>query len=86
TARKGVTVNALCPGYTETDIVTDAVGRIAAKTGRDETQARAEFEAVNPMGRLVQPDEVASSVVWLCQPAQGAITGQSIAIAGGEVM
>lgn len=86
TAKKGITVNALCPGYTETDIVAGAVDKIAAKTGRDEAAARAEFEAVNPMGRLVQPDEVAASVVWLCQPSQGAITGQSIAIAGGEVM
>lgn len=84
-ARKGVTVNAVCPGYTETDIVRDAVANIVAKTGRSEDEARGELAKRNPQGRLVQPDEVADTVVWLCQPAAGAVTGQSIAVAGGEV-
>lgn len=86
TARKGITVNAVCPGYTETEIVTEAIGNIASKTGRKPEEAKAELEAVNPQGRLVQPEEVASTVGWLCDPAQGAITGQAIAVAGGEVM
>lgn len=84
-AKKGVTVNAVCPGYTETDIVRDAVANIVAKTGRSEDEARAELAKRNPQGRLVQPQEVADAVLWLCQPGAGAMTGQSLAVAGGEV-
>lgn len=85
-AKSGVTVNAVCPGYTETDIVKDAVANIMAKTGRSEAEARAELTARNPQGRLVQPEEVASAVAWLCLPEQRSMTGQAIAVAGGEVM
>jgi 3-hydroxybutyrate dehydrogenase len=85
-AKKGVTVNAVCPGYTETDIVERAVDQIARKTGRSADQARAELAAGNPQGRLVQPDEVAQAVVWLCRRESAAINGQAIAVAGGEVM
>jgi len=85
-AAKGVTVNAVCPGYTETDIVREAVANIMAKTGRSEEQARAELAAGNPQKRLVQPEEVANAVAWLCQPDAAAMNGQSIAVAGGEVM
>ncbi len=85
-AKKGITVNAVCPGYTETDIVRDSIANVMAKTGRTEEQARAEFTAGNPQGRLVQADEVADTVAWLCGPAASAITGQSIAVCGGEVM
>jgi 3-hydroxybutyrate dehydrogenase len=85
-ARRGVTVNAVCPGYTETEFVERAVAQIRAKTGRTAEQARAELVAVNPQGRLIQPEEVAQVVVWLCRPAAASVTGQAIAIAGGEVM
>ena len=85
-AKKGLTVNAVCPGYTETDIVRDSIANVMAKTGRTEAQARAEFTAGNPQGRLVQAEEVADTVVWLCGPAASAITGQSIAVCGGELM
>ncbi|WP_087721625.1 SDR family NAD(P)-dependent oxidoreductase [Pandoraea sp. PE-S2T-3] len=85
-AKKGVTVNAVCPGYTETDILRDTIANIVAKTGRSEAEARAELAKHNPQGRLVQPDEVADTVLWLCQPGAGAITGQSVAVAGGEVL
>lgn len=85
-ATKGLTVNAVCPGYTETDIVRNSIANVMAKTGRTEEQARAEFTAGNPQGRLVQVDEVADAVAWLCGPAASAITGQSIAVCGGEVM
>ena len=85
-ASKGVTVNAVCPGYTETDIVKTAVANIVAKTGRSEEQARAELAAGNPQKRLVQIEEVANAVAWLCQPESAAMNGQSIAVAGGEVM
>lgn len=85
-AAKGITVNAVCPGYTETDIVRDAVANIVGKTGRTEAQARAELAARNPQRRLVQPDEVADAVAWLCRSSASAITGQSLPVAGGEVM
>ncbi|GJJ04871.1 3-hydroxyacyl-CoA dehydrogenase [Duganella rhizosphaerae] len=85
-ATKGVTVNAVCPGYTETDIVREAVANIVARTGRSEDQARAELAAGNPQKRLVQSEEVASAVAWLCLPEAGAMNGQSVAVAGGEVM
>jgi len=59
---------------------------IVAKTGRTDAEARAELSAGNPQKRIVQPEEVANAVAWLCLPGSEAITGQSIAIAGGEVM
>ncbi|SFU66923.1 SDR family NAD(P)-dependent oxidoreductase [Pseudoduganella namucuonensis] len=85
-AAKGVTVNAVCPGYTETDIVRDAIANIVARTGRSEDQARAELAAGNPQKRLVQSEEVANAVAWLCLPDSSAMNGQAIAVAGGEVM
>jgi len=83
-ATKGITVNAVCPGYTDTDIVRKAVEQIAAKTGRSKDDALAELVRTNPQGRLIQPDEVADAVVWLCH--QDSMTGQAITVAGGEVM
>lgn len=85
-ARKNITVNAVCPGYTETDIVREAVTNIVNKTGRSESEARAELVGRNPQGRLIQPQEVAGAVLWLCLPGSASITGQTIAVAGGEVM
>jgi 3-hydroxybutyrate dehydrogenase len=85
-AKKGITVNAVCPGYTETSIVEKAVQQISSKTGRSADEARAELSAANPQGRLIQPDEVARTVVWLCRRESSSITGQAIAVAGGEVM
>lgn len=84
TARSGVTVNAVCPGYTDTDMVADSLAAITAKTGRPGEQAQAELVKANPQGRLIQPEEVAAAVLYLCGPASGAITGQSILINGGE--
>lgn len=84
--RKGVTVNAVCPGYTETDILLRGIERVVAKTGRCPEEARAEFVKSNPQGRLVQPEEVADAVGWLCSDGAAAVTGQSISVAGGEVM
>lgn len=85
-ATKGITVNSVCPGYTETDIVKSAVANIVAKTGRGEEEARSELAKGNPMKRLVMPHEVADAVRWLCGEGAASITGQSIAVAGGEVM
>lgn len=85
-AKKGITVNAVCPGYTETEIVTTSIERVVAKTGRTPEQAMAEFVKNNPQGCLVQPQQVADAVLWLCGQGAGAVTGQAIAVAGGEVM
>ncbi len=85
TARRGVTVNAVCPGYTETDIVRDAVANIMQKTGKSEAEAREALTARNPQGRMVQPGEVADAVLWLASPGAAAITGQAISVSGGEV-
>jgi len=85
-AKKGVTVNAVCPGYTETDILRESIANVVAKTGRSEAEAMAEFAAGNPQQRIVQPEEVADAVRWLCGEAAGSINGQSISVSGGEVM
>ena len=85
-ATKGITVNAVCPGYTETEMLEWTIDAIVAKTGRTAQQARAELSERNPQRRMVQPEEVANAVAWLCLPGSEAITGQSLAIAGGEVM
>lgn len=79
-AAKGVTVNAVCPGYTETDMLRQTVENIVAKTGRSEQQARDTLAAANPQQRIVQPEEVAHAVVFLCQPASDAMNGQAIAV------
>lgn len=86
TAKKGVTVNAVCPGYTETDLVQEALDNIMKKTGMTNDQAKSKLAEGNPQGRLVQPAEVADAVVWLCQPGASAVNGQSIPVDGGEVM
>lgn len=85
-ASKGITVNAVCPGFTDTDIVRDAVANIVAKTGRSEQQALDGLASANPQRRLVRPEEVADAVTWLCMPGASAMNGQAIAVAGGEVM
>lgn len=85
-ATKGITVNAVCPGFTETDLLKDSVENIVRTTGRSETDARAELAKSNPQRRFVQPDEVAAAVRWLCLPAAASVTGQAISVSAGEVM
>ncbi len=84
-ARKGVTVNAVCPGYTETDILRESVANVVQKTGRSAEQAISDLAAGNPQQRIVRPEEVADAVRWLCGEAAAAINGQSISVSGGEV-
>ncbi len=84
-ASKGITVNAVCPGYTDSDMVTEAVKNIVAKTGRSSEQARNELIARNPLKRLIKPEEVANAVAWLCLPGSEAVNGQTIVISGGEI-
>jgi NAD(P)-dependent dehydrogenase (short-subunit alcohol dehydrogenase family) len=85
-AKSGVTVNAVCPGFTDTDIVSRSVANIVEKTARTPEQALAQLVVHNPQGRLIQPEEVAEAVSWLCLPGSRSVTGQSILIAGGELM
>ena len=84
-ARSGVTVNAVCPGFTETGMTGESLRRVMATTGRTRDAALAELTRHNPQGRLVQPSEVADAVLWLCGDAAGSVTGQAIVVAGGEV-
>lgn len=83
-ARKGITINAVCPGYTDTDIVQRSLDRIIETTGRSREQALADLVQSNPKRRLVRPEEVADTVIWLCR--QESMNGQAIAVADGEVM
>lgn len=84
-ARTPVTVNAVCPGFTDTDLVSVSVENIVKKTDRSRQQALAELARNNPQGRLIDPAEVADAVLWLCGERATAITGQAIAVAGGEI-
>jgi NAD(P)-dependent dehydrogenase (short-subunit alcohol dehydrogenase family) len=85
-AKSNITVNAVCPGYTDTNVVASALDNIVTKTGRTREAALAQLVAHNPQGRLIDPTEVAEVVGWLCLPSSASITGQSIMIDGGEVM
>jgi NAD(P)-dependent dehydrogenase (short-subunit alcohol dehydrogenase family) len=85
TAATGVTVNAVCPGFTDTDLVGQSLDQIVAKTGRSREDALAELVKNNPQKRLVAPNEVADAVLWLCGEGARSVTGQAIAVAGGEV-
>ncbi len=84
-ASKGITVNAVCPGFTESEMLDRTLSAIVTTTGRTSEDAAAAILARNPLGRFVRPGEVASAVTWLCSDAAGAITGQAIVIDGGEV-
>lgn len=82
----GITANCVCPGFTDTEIAADAIANVTAKTGRSAEEALAELIKFNPQQRMIQPEEVADTVVWLCQDSSRSINGQAIAVAGGEVM
>jgi NAD(P)-dependent dehydrogenase (short-subunit alcohol dehydrogenase family) len=83
--KKGVTVNAVCPGYVDTDLVSGSVAELEAKTGKSPEELRAALVRHNPVGRLLTPDEVASSVAWLCHPDQAMVNGHALVLSGGEV-
>ena len=83
-ARKGITVNAICPGFLDTEMTERSIARIVETTGRSAEEARAALEATNPMKRLVPPEDVAGAVLWLCSDQAAMVTGQAISISGGE--
>lgn len=83
-AGKDITVNAVCPGFMETEMTAASVARIMEKTGRTEAEARAALAGTNPMGKFVDPQDVGQAVLWLCGPGSGMVTGQTITISGGE--
>jgi NAD(P)-dependent dehydrogenase (short-subunit alcohol dehydrogenase family) len=84
-APTGVTVNAVCPGFTDTPLLDAAAGKISAKTGRSAEESRAALAKDNPHGRLITPEEVAQTVLWLCLPGASSVNGQAIAITGGPL-
>jgi 3-hydroxybutyrate dehydrogenase len=85
TAKSGVTVNAVCPSFTDTDLVRESVAAITKKTGRSEQDVIAQYVKDVPMARLIKPEEVAAAVVYLCSVDAGAVTGTAMTIAGGEI-
>jgi 3-hydroxybutyrate dehydrogenase len=85
TAKRGVTVNAVCPGYTDTDLVRGSIARVAATTGRASSDVLAAYAKDAPIGRLIRPEEVAAAVLYLCSPDAAAVTGTTLAVAGGEM-
>jgi NAD(P)-dependent dehydrogenase (short-subunit alcohol dehydrogenase family) len=86
TARAGVTVNAICPGYVDTEMTEATLANITAKTGRSREDALKALVEHNPQGRLIAPEEIVAAVLYLCRPGSESVTGQAIALAGGEVM
>jgi 3-hydroxybutyrate dehydrogenase len=82
--RKGITANAICPGFLDTEMTTRSIANIVEKTGRTTEEARASLEATNPMHRLVPPEDVARAVLWLCAEGSDMVTGQAISVSGGE--
>jgi NAD(P)-dependent dehydrogenase (short-subunit alcohol dehydrogenase family) len=84
-AKSGITVNAVCPGFTDTDIVSSAVKTISKASNRSEAEALSTFTATNPQGRLVRPGEVAAAVLWLASDGASAVNGIALPVAGGEV-
>jgi NAD(P)-dependent dehydrogenase (short-subunit alcohol dehydrogenase family) len=84
-ASTAITVNAVCPGYTETALLEGSVQNIVAKTGRTRDEAARELARLNPQGRFIDPQEVAATVLWLCSPDARSVTGQAISVSGGEV-
>lgn len=85
-ARTSVTVNAICPGFTETDLLSGSIEKITEASSLSEDDARAQLVSVNPQGRFIEPREVAETALWLCSDAARSVSGQAITLAGGEVM
>ncbi|MCX7864896.1 MAG: SDR family oxidoreductase, partial [Novosphingobium sp.] len=85
-ARTGATANAVCPGFADTDLLQRSLDAVSQRTGQSREDVLAQFIRDNPQKRLVNAEEIAAAVLWLCDPLSASVNGQSIAIAGGEVM
>ena len=83
-AGSGITANALCPGYLDTEMTERSIKNIVTKTGNSRENAIAVLSGMSPLGRLIKPQEVSKTALWLCGPGSDAINGQTIAINGGE--
>lgn len=83
-ADKGITVNAICPGYVETELTDAAIERITARSGRSADEASAAMTSLNPMGRMIRPDEITSAALWLASEGASSVNGETIAISGGQ--
>jgi NAD(P)-dependent dehydrogenase (short-subunit alcohol dehydrogenase family) len=86
TARSGITINAVCPGYTNTELLSESAARAARKTGKAASAILDAYAAANPQGRLIEPDDVARAVAWLCHPEQRSVTGQTLVVDGGSLL
>ena len=85
TAKHNITVNAVCPGYVDSDMTANAVKNLMTRLGKTSEESMNLLTATNPQGRLITPEEVASAVSWLCSPGASGVTGIALPIAGGEV-
>ena len=83
-ASQGIMVNAVCPGFTDTPLLKASIENIASKTGKSSDEARKIISTSNPMGRLIKPEEVAETVLWLIGDSADSVSGQAIAVCGGE--
>lgn len=86
TAKTGITVNAICPGYTNTDMLETSINNIMDKTNMGRDQVEQQLKSLNPQNRFIEPQEISTAVAWLCLPGSDSITGQAIPITGGEIM
>ena len=84
-AKKPITVNAICPGFLDTEMTERSIANIVAKTGKSPDEARAALASGNPQARLIRPDEVTATALWLCGEGADGVNGQAIALSGGEV-
>lgn len=81
--KTGVTVNAICPGFVETEMTEQSIARVMEKTGRSDEEARRAIAEVNPNHRLIKPEEIAAAVLWLASDAAVSVTGETVSISGG---
>jgi 3-hydroxybutyrate dehydrogenase len=86
TAKLGITVNAVCPGYTDTDMAQRGIQNLQEALGKSADEAKKMLLRTNPRGTLITPEEVAAAVMWLCSPEASGVTGAAIPIAGGEAI
>lgn len=85
TAKQGVTVNCVCPGYVDTQIIAESVERLTTKTRLSAEEAHASLIQFNPQGRIIAPEEVAAAIAYLCSDAAASVNGAAIPITGGEI-